>query len=82
MLIGHLSDFHLFAKTPDSPLVRADIADVLRRIFADVAAFTPAIDVVALTGDLTDWRLRGGLCLAARVARAAVGTGPCHTRQS
>ena len=54
MLIGHLSDFHLFSKAPDSPLVRADVADVLRRIFADVAAFTPAIDVVALTGDLTD----------------------------
>lgn len=55
MLIGHLSDFHLFsAGTPHSPLIRPDIADALRRVVADVAAFTPAIDVVALTGDLTD----------------------------
>jgi 3',5'-cyclic AMP phosphodiesterase CpdA len=54
VLIGHLSDFHLFAGKPDSPLIRPDIAGVLRRIVADVAAFEPAIDVVALTGDLTD----------------------------
>jgi Icc protein len=54
VLIGHLSDFHLFAKKPDTQLIRPDIADVLRRIFADVAAFEPAIDVVVLTGDLTD----------------------------
>jgi 3',5'-cyclic-AMP phosphodiesterase len=54
VLIGHLSDFHLFARDPESQLIRPDIADVLRRIFADVAAFEPAIDVVALTGDLTD----------------------------
>jgi len=54
VLIGHLSDFHLFAKQPDTQLIRLDIADVLRRIFADVAGFEPAIDVVVCTGDLTD----------------------------
>ena len=54
MLIGHLSDFHLFARKPDSQLIRPDIADVLRRIFADVAGFEPTIDVVVCTGDLTD----------------------------
>ena len=55
MLIAHLSDFHLFAPgTSPSPLIRTDIADALRRVIADVAAFRPAIDVGALTGDLTD----------------------------
>lgn len=54
MLIGHLSDIHLFAKKPDSTLIRPDIADALRRIVVDIDAFVPAIDIVALTGDLTD----------------------------
>jgi 3',5'-cyclic-AMP phosphodiesterase len=54
MLIAHLSDFHLFLQPPDTPLIRRDIVDVLRRVVADVAAFAPALDVVALTGDLTN----------------------------
>ena len=54
MLITHLSDFHLFTKTPESSLVRPDIVDVLRRIVADVSAFRPAVDAVVLTGDLTE----------------------------
>ena len=54
MLIGHLSDIHLFARKPDSTLIRPDIAEALRRIVADIAAFVPAIDIVVLTGDLTD----------------------------
>lgn len=54
MLISHLSDIHLFAKRSDSKLIRPDIANALRLIVADIAAFTPAIDVVVLTGDLTE----------------------------
>ncbi len=54
MLICHLSDIHLFAKESDSPLIRPDIAEALRRIVADIEAFTPAIDAVVLTGDLTE----------------------------
>lgn len=54
MLIGHLSDFHLSAERPASTLVRDDIAGALRRVIRDVAGFVPAIDVVVLTGDLTD----------------------------
>ena len=54
MLIAHLSDFHLFTKTPETSLVRPDIIDVVRRIIADVSAFRPAIDAIMLTGDLAD----------------------------
>ncbi|MDH5330303.1 MAG: phosphodiesterase [Aquincola sp.] len=54
MLIGHLSDIHLFVRKPDSTFIRPDIADALQRIVADIAAFVPAIDIVVLTGDLTD----------------------------
>ncbi len=51
MLIAHLSDFHVFAGAkPD--LIRPDIARVVGRIVADVAAFRPAIDLCLLTGDL------------------------------
>lgn len=64
MLIAHLSDFHLFAPgTSPSALIRTDIADALRRVIADVDGFTPAIDVVALTGDLTDCGTREGYAM-------------------
>ena len=54
MLIAHLSDFHLYTRTPESSLVRADVVDVVRRIIADVSEFRPAVDAVVLSGDLTD----------------------------
>lgn len=54
MLISHLSDIHLFAKESNSQLIRPDIAQALRCIVADIAAFEPAIDAVVLTGDLTE----------------------------
>jgi Icc protein len=54
MLICHLSDIHLFAKKSSSQLIRPDIAEALRWIVADIAAFDPAIDVVVLTGDLSE----------------------------
>lgn len=54
MLIAHISDFHVFADKPETSLVRLDAADVARKIVADLAAFTPAIDAVLFTGDLTD----------------------------
>lgn len=54
MLIAHISDFHVFADKPETSLVRLDAADVARKVVADLAAFTPAIDAVMFTGDLTD----------------------------
>lgn len=54
MLIAHVSDTHVFSREPETPLVRRDAARVARRLAADLAAFTPALDAVAFTGDLTD----------------------------
>lgn len=54
MLIAHISDFHVFSGAPETALVRADAAAVARKVVADVAAFTPRIDAVCFTGDLTD----------------------------
>lgn len=54
MLIAHISDFHLFATKPETPPVRLDIEAVARRIVEDLASFTPALDAIAFTGDLTD----------------------------
>lgn len=54
MLLAHISDFHVFADKPETSLVRLDAADVARKIVADLAAFTPALDAVLFTGDLTD----------------------------
>jgi 3',5'-cyclic-AMP phosphodiesterase len=54
MLIAHISDFHVFAEKPETPLVRPDAAAVARKVVDDIAAFSPAIDAVMFTGDLTD----------------------------
>lgn len=54
MLIAHISDFHVFAKAPETSVVRPDAADAARKVVADLAGFTPGIDAVMLTGDLTD----------------------------
>jgi len=54
MLIAHISDFHVFADRPETFLVRPDAAEAARRVVADMAAFCPAIDAVAFTGDLVD----------------------------
>lgn len=54
MLIAHISDFHVFAHAPETSLVRADAADAARKVVADLAAFSPRIDAVMFTGDLTD----------------------------
>lgn len=54
MLIAHISDFHVFSSQPETRQVRLDIADVARRVVQDLANFTPALDAIAFTGDLTD----------------------------
>lgn len=54
MLIAHISDFHVFADTPETLLVRADVADVARKIVTDIAAHQPRFDAVVFTGDLAD----------------------------
>lgn len=54
MLIAHISDFHVFAHAPETSLVRADAADAARKVVADLAGFSPRIDAVMFTGDLTD----------------------------
>lgn len=54
MLIAHISDFHVFADAPETSLVRADAEAVARKVVADLVAFTPRIDAVCFTGDLTD----------------------------
>jgi Icc protein len=54
VLIAHISDFHVFSNKPETPLVRLDAERVARRVVADLAAFAPKLDAVALTGDLTD----------------------------
>lgn len=54
MLIAHISDFHVFAKTPETTIVRPDAADAARKVVADIAAFTPKIEAVMFTGDMTD----------------------------
>lgn len=54
MLIAHISDFHVFATAPETSVVRADAADAARKVIADIAAFTPKIEAIMFTGDLTD----------------------------
>lgn len=54
MLIAHISDFHVFAKAPETSAVRADAAQAARKVVADIAGFAPRIDTVMFTGDLTD----------------------------
>jgi Icc protein len=54
MLIAHISDFHVFAEAPETAIVRPDAAAAARKVVADIAAFTPEIEAVMFTGDLTD----------------------------
>jgi 3',5'-cyclic AMP phosphodiesterase CpdA len=54
MLIAHISDFHVFSRRPETKMVRLDAAAVARRVAEDIARFTPALDAVMFTGDLTD----------------------------
>lgn len=54
MLIAHISDFHVFAKAPETSVVRADAVVAARKVIADIAGFSPKIDAVMFTGDLTD----------------------------
>ncbi|MET3924225.1 phosphodiesterase [Devosia sp. 2618] len=54
MLIAHISDFHVFASAPETSLVRADAEAAARKVVADLVAFTPKIEAVCFTGDLTD----------------------------
>jgi 3',5'-cyclic AMP phosphodiesterase CpdA len=54
VLIAHISDFHVFSERPETKLVRMDTATVVRRIVDDICRFTPALDAVMFTGDLTD----------------------------
>lgn len=54
MLIAHISDFHIFADKPETSLVRHDAANLARKIVEDIVTFSPAIDAVMFTGDLTD----------------------------
>jgi Icc protein len=54
MLIAHISDFHIFARAPETSLVRLDAADAARKVVADLATFSPAVDAVMFTGDLCD----------------------------
>lgn len=54
MLIAHISDFHIFSKEAETSLVRPDIVNRVRKIVADIAAFSPAFQAVMLTGDVAD----------------------------
>jgi Icc protein len=54
MLIAHISDFHVFAHHPETSLVRMDASEVARKVVADIAAFSPTLNAVVFTGDLTD----------------------------
>jgi len=54
LLIAHTSDFHVFAATPATSLVRPDVVDATRKVIADIAGFSPRIDAVMITGDLAD----------------------------
>ncbi|MDR1827060.1 MAG: metallophosphoesterase [Methylobacteriaceae bacterium] len=54
MLFAHISDFHVFAGEPGSPLVRRDFRPAFAKIIDDINAFDPAIEAVMFTGDLVD----------------------------
>jgi Icc protein len=54
LLIAHISDFHVFSDKPETALVRRDAERVARAVVEDLAAFRPALDAIAFTGDLTD----------------------------
>lgn len=67
MLIAHISDFHVFADKPETPLVRPDAAGAARKVAEDIAAFSPAIDAVMFTGDLTDGGSRDDYALLTEI---------------
>lgn len=69
MLLAHLSDFHLFAGAAESRLVRPDVAAACRRVVADVAGLSPAVEAVLLTGDLTDGGSAADYALLGEVLR-------------
>lgn len=54
MLLAHISDFHVFADQRETALVRPDAEAAARRVVADLARFSPNLDGVLFTGDLTD----------------------------
>ncbi len=54
MLIAHISDFHVFAGKPETKLVRLDAERVARLVAQDLVKFSPPLDAIAFTGDLTD----------------------------
>lgn len=54
MRIAHLSDLHVLVRPLGTGLVRGDAVARARALVADVAAFSPRIDAVAITGDLTE----------------------------
>lgn len=54
MLFAHISDFHVFARAPETSLVRPDAEAAARKVVADIAGLRPGVDAVLFTGDLTD----------------------------
>ncbi|MGC3938694.1 phosphodiesterase [Roseobacter sp. EG26] len=54
MLIAHISDFHVFADAPETPLVRPDAAEAARKVIDDIASHQPRFDAILFTGDLVD----------------------------
>lgn len=54
MLIAHVADFHVSSGVPVPPRSRDDAERVVRRVVADLASFSPGLDAVVLTGDLTE----------------------------
>lgn len=53
MYIAHISDLHIFDGAPPAADLRPDTVDAARKVVADIVSFTPKIDAVAITGDLT-----------------------------
>jgi len=54
LLIAHTSDFHVFSDRQETSIVRSDAVDAARKVIADIVDFSPQIDAVMITGDLTD----------------------------
>lgn len=54
MIIAHISDLHIAAGAPETALLRPDTNARARALVAHLAACLPAIDLVAISGDLCD----------------------------
>ena len=54
MLLAHISDLHLILKPEPETPIRADIIATIKKLVADIMDFSPRIDVVVLSGDLTN----------------------------